>query len=65
MEVIELKKKDLDVEWKRAVVDIANEFRKSNKLKGLEIEDVLRKKLDSVDASEAEKRALLESILGR
>ena len=65
MEVIELKKKDLDVEWKKAVVDIANEFKKSNKLKGLEIEDVLRKKLESVDASESEKKALLESILGR
>ena len=54
---------DLDVKWKKAVVEIAREFRKSNDLKGLELEDALKRKIESLDISRAQKEALLRKLL--
>ena len=54
---------DLDVKWKKAVVEIAEEFKRSNRLKGLELEDALKRRLDSLGVSRAEKEALLRKLL--
>jgi len=56
---------NLDVKWKKAIVQIAKEFRKSNKLKGLELEDALKRKLESLDLNGQQKKALLKEVLER
>jgi len=56
---------NLDVKWKKAVVQIAKEFSKSNKLKGLELEDALKRKLRTLDLNRQQKKALLKEVLER
>jgi len=53
---------DLDTKWKKAIVEIAEEFKKSNQLKRIEIEDALERRLNKLKRKKLHAKKLLEEI---